>query len=169
MRTPLILAALLFTAGCTQPEPPAAQPGAEASLTFGSDGINGLDGQVPFTLPAVERAFEGFEVVSSPNGGEPVFHVRAPGSTDTLFVVSPDWTRGFVGSVSAVLPPSSGGLELRIGVTSYSALQERPGISCADFSCELPLPGGTLRLDFPATGDDPVLDQIAYVPLSAGP
>jgi hypothetical protein len=169
LKTSLILAALLLTACCTQPAPPEAQPRAEATLTLGPDGISGLDGQVPFTLPAIERAFEGFEVVSAPNTGEPVFHVREPGSPDTLFIVSPDWTRGFVGSVSAVLPASAGGLEIRAGVTPYSAVRARPAIRCADFSCELPLSSGTLRLNFPATGDDPVLAKIAYVPAANGP
>lgn len=169
MKTSLILSALLLTACCAQPAPPEAQPKAEATLTLGPNGISSLDGQVPFTLPAIERAFEGFEVVSAPNAGEPVFHVREPGSPDTLFVVSPDWTRGFIGSVSAVLPPAAGGLEIRAGLTRYSAVRDRQGIRCADFSCDLPLTAGTLRLNFPATGDDPVLDKIAYVPAPANP
>lgn len=169
LKTSLVIAALLLTACCTQPAQVAAEPSVEPVLTLGPDGISGLDGQVPFTLPAVERAFEGFEVVSVSNGGVPVFHVREPGTTGTLFIVSPDWTRGFVGSVSAVLPAPEGGFEIRAGATPYSAVQEWPGIRCAGFTCDLPLAAGTLRLNFPATGDDPVLDRIAYIPAPAGP
>jgi hypothetical protein len=169
LKTSLILAALLLTACCTQPAPPEAQPKAEATLTLGADGISSLNGQVPFTLPAIERAFEDFEVVAAPNAGEPVFHVREPGSPNTLFIVSPDWTRGFVGSVTAVLPPSAGGLEIQAGVTPQAALQERLGTACADFRCEIPLSGGSLILRFPAGGENPLLDEIAYVPAQNGP
>jgi len=169
LKTSLILAALLLTACCTQPAPPEAQPKAEATLTIGPDGISSLNGQVPFTLPAIERAFEGFEVVSAPNGGEPVFQVREPGSTDTLFIVSPDWTRGFVGSVTAVIPASAGSLEVRAGVTLQVALQARLGAACADQICEIPLSGGTLILRFPADGEDPLLQEIAYFRAPNGP
>lgn len=177
MKAGLILCAFLLTACCTQPAPVASEPAAEASLRIGPEGIIGLEGKVPFTLQAIERAFAGFEVVAAADAQQPVFHVREPSSEETLFIVTPDWTRGYVGSVSANLPGQSGTLEILVGVTPYSELRNtlpqpcagEPDLRDGPVSCDIALSAGTLRLDFPASRADPVLKQIAYFPGAARP
>ncbi len=177
MKVGLILCALLLTACCTQPAPVASERAAEASVRIGPEGIIGLEGQVPFTLQAIERAFAGFEVVAAADARQPAFHVREPGSEETLFIVTPDWTRGYVGSVSANLPGQSGPLEILVGVTAHSELRNslpqpctgEPGLRDGPVSCDIALSAGILRLDFPANRADPVLEQVAYFPQAPRP
>ncbi len=175
MKSCLILVALLLTACCTQPEPPAQVQAA--SLTITPDAINGFAGQVPFTLPAIERAFEGMDVVAAADVPEPAFHVREPGSAEPLFIVQPDWTRGYVGSVSASFLLGGEPREIKAGVTTYGELRDALPEPCSvqtnlqdgPVSCVIALSSGTLRLDFQGTGSDAVLGQIAFFPRAPGP
>lgn len=169
MKTGLILCALLLTACCSRPAPEVAQGPAEATLRIGPQGVAGLEGQAPFTLPAIERAFSGFDVVSMGDAEGPVFHVREPGTEVAVFIVSPDWTRGYIGAVSAKIP---GAPDMQAGVTPFSALPDSLARACTSVPamrdgpvrCETSLSAGTLRLEFPAGRGDPVLEQIAYFP-----
>lgn len=172
MKAGLILCALLLTASCMQPAPVTSVPAPDASIRIGPDGIIGLEGQVPFTLPAIERAFAGFDIVTAADAQQPAFHVREPGGEQALFIVTPDWTRGHVGAVSANVPAGAGTLEVTAGVTAYSelgaALQppciQPPDVRGGAVTCDIALPAGRLELEFPAGPGDPVLEQIAYFP-----
>lgn len=171
MKPVLILHALLLAACCTQPvQLPEEDKLPDASIRLGPAGITGLEGQLPFTLPAMERAFEGFEVVSVADPDLPAFHIRETGSRDAIFIVTPDWTRGFTGSITALVPSQSGPFRVEAGVTTYGQLPAdfiqnctvQPGSRDGPVFCEAPLPAGRLTLDFPASRADPVLEEIAY-------
>ncbi|MEX1251877.1 MAG: hypothetical protein WEA77_11860 [Hyphomonas sp.] len=175
MKSSLILCALLLTACCTQPEPPAQAQAASLTITQGA--INGFSGQVPFTLPAIERAFEGLEVVAAADAPEPAFHVQEHGSAVPLFTVRADWTRGYVGSVSASLLLGGAPREIKSGVTTYGELRGALPQPCSvqtnrqdgPVYCEIALSSGTLGLDFQGDGSAAVLGQIAYFPRAPGP
>ena len=173
MRMGLVLGGTLLAACCTQAPPVGAEPAARtASVVITADGIAGFEGDVPFTLPAIERAFAGMEVVAAPNADVPAFLVRPPGETTTWFVVRPDWTRGQVGSIAAIVPGASESTEFQVGISSTSETQTIPELACTvpsgardgDLVCEASGAAGVLRLSFIAGKGDPVLDQIAYIP-----
>lgn len=151
---------LLLAAGCTQPAHAPNNTQTAPSVTIGPDGIAGLDGQVPFTLPAIERAFPGFDVVALQAEGVPVFHVRERGSETAVFVVSPDWTRGFAGAFTAIVPAAGGSLEAQAGASRLAAL----GPACSNQTCAVALQSGTLRLRFASGAGDATLEEIAYFP-----
>lgn len=78
---------------------------AEA-IVIGPDGVAGLNSAAPFKLQTLEKAFPGLDVVPGPvsQEGAASFSVRLPGSTQESLRIEPDWTRGFVGSVSSRAP-----------------------------------------------------------------
>jgi hypothetical protein len=151
MRCGLASLTLLLAACCTQPAHAPANAQGAPSVMIGPDGIAGLDGQVPFTLAAIERAFPGFDVVALQVDGLPAFHVREPGSEAAVFVVSPDWTRGFAGAFTAILPVAGGSLAA-------------PNPPCSARTCTVALQSGALRLRFSSDASDAVLEEIVYFP-----
>lgn len=163
MRCGLASLTLLLAACCTQPAHAPANAQAAPSVMIGPDGIAGLDGQVPFTLAAIERAFPGFDVVALQVDGLPAFHVREPGSEAAVFVVSPDWTRGFAGAFTAILPVAGGSLAAEAGASSLAALNP----PCSARTCTVALQSGTLRLRFSSDASDAVLEEIVYFPYKA--
>lgn len=171
MRIALVLGGGLLAACCTQAAPVAVEPAPQAAVIIvTADGIAGFEGDVPFTLPAIERAFSGMDVVAAPGADVPAFHVRAPGSEATLFIVRPDWTRGHVGNVAAIVPEAGKNSEFQAGVSRASELREMGctappgGARDGALICEVPVQAGVLRFSFPASRDDPLLEQIAYFP-----
>lgn len=176
MRIGFILAVSLLAACGTQAAPLETERSAEPAVMLTASGIAGFEGDVPFTLPAIERAFAGMEVVAAPDTEIPAFHVRPEGAGPAVFIVRPDWTRGFVGSVAAVVPGGSLGREVQAGVTLASDVRAMPGLSCnvpsgardGGLSCEAGIGGGVLALTFPASQGDPVLERIAYFPPVSG-
>lgn len=166
MKPALILTVLLSAACCAQPAPQANAP--EPSITLTEDGIAGLDGQIPFTLPAIERAFPGLDVVAAPAPESPAFEVREPGSNAALFVVAPDWTLGFVGSISTQVPAKGGPISLQAGVSTLEDLPESLQQRChapanGPVSCTVPLASGSLILGFSSFSGALTLDSVAYV------
>ena len=173
MRMGVVLGGTLLAACCTQAPPVGAEPAARtASIVITADGIAGFEGDVPFTLPAIERAFAGMEVVAAPNADVPAFLVRPPEEATALFVVRPDWTRGYVGSIAAIVPGASENIEFQVGVSNARDTQAVPELACTEPSgardgalvCEASRAAGVLRFSFRAGKGDPVLDQIAYIP-----
>ena len=173
MRMGVVLGGTLLAACCTQAPPVGAEPAARTpSVVITAGGIAGFEGDVPFTLPAIERAFAGMEVVAAPNADVPAFLVRPPEEATALFVVRPDWTRGYVGSIAAIVPGASENIEFQVGVSSTNRPQTIPELACTVPSgardgaliCEASRVAGVLRLSFRASRGDPVLDQIAYAP-----
>ena len=173
MRMGLVLGGTLLAACCTRAPPVGAEPAAQtAGVVITADGIAGFEGDVPFTLPAIERAFAGMEVVAAPNADVPAFLVRPPGETTAWFVVRPDWTRGQVGSIAAIVPGASESTAFQVGVSSTSQTRTVPELACTVPSgardgalvCEASRAAGVLRFSFREGKGDPVLDQIAYIP-----
>lgn len=173
MRPGFVLGGALLAACCTQAPPVGAEPASRtASVVITADGIVGFEGDVPFTLPAIERAFAGMEVFAAPNADVPAFLVRPPGEATAWFVVRPDWTRGYVGSIAAIVPGASESTEFQVGISSTSETQTIPELACTVPSgaldgaliCEASRAAGVLRFSFRAGKRDPVLDQIAYFP-----
>ena len=173
MRMGLVLGGTLLAACCTQAPPVGAEPAVPAAgVVITADGIAGFEGDVPFTLPAIERAFAGMEVFAAPNADVPAFLVRPPGEATAWFVVRPDWTRGYVGSIAAIVPGASESTEFQVGISSTSETQTIPELACTVPSgardgaliCEASRTAGVLRFSFRAGKGDPVLDQIAYIP-----
>ena len=72
-------------------------------LTISPKGVASLTGPTPFTLPAVEAAFPGFDVipVTDPATGVATFEVRPEGSETARFLVASDWSRGQVATVTS--------------------------------------------------------------------
>lgn len=165
MKPALILTAVLLAACCTQPAPQANAP--EPSITLTEDGIAGLDGQIPFTLPAIERAFPGLDVVAAPTPENPAFEVREPRSNAALFVVAPDWTLGFVGSITTQVPAGGGPISLRPGVSTLEDLPESLQQRCdvpagGPARCTVQLASGSLILGFSSFSGARTLYSVAY-------
>lgn len=168
-RLALVLAS--FLAACGTPEGRNGN-GEGAAHTIGPDGAAGLAGQTPFTVPAMERAFPGLEVVSISDPETPAFHIRVPGSQTPLFVVTPDWTRGYAGAVATRSASVTGPDGLRAGVTAYTQLPEswradcmvEPGWRDGPMTCERQSADGAFRLVFPPSRADPVLEEMVYLP-----
>jgi hypothetical protein len=173
MKRTLVLPALLLASCCTQPlSEPAPPPAPAEAVTVTASGIEGLSGQIPFTLPSIERAFPGFTIVTDEEDGVPVFSVREPGSKSDLFRLRPDWSRGFIGSVSVLVPGAAGPAELTPGQSPFTDLPAEiandctPGPTPTDgpFSCTVALSTGTLILDFPSARYTARLESARYVP-----
>lgn len=176
----LTLAAVLILAACEAPEDaPQREPPPEAAQ-FGAsearfDLASGLAGRAPFTLPAMEAAFPGYQVISrleDPAAGTPpAFEVHAAGSDDALFVITPDWSRGRVGEVSTTHLGVGGPLGVRAGLTPQSEVIATFGEACAPAGdpaggapgCEVSADGARLRLEFAEEGDDPLLNRIVLL------
>lgn len=177
MKPVCITAAFLLAACCTQPAPPQETHAPEPAFILTPDGIAGIEGRVPFTLPAIERAFEGLDVVAVPTTEMPAFEVREPGSRTALFRVVPDWTLGFAGTVSVLVPGEVGPAELLPGVSSFNDLpvdiartcKPEPGFRDGPVSCTIALSGGTVILGFPASRQVPLLESVRYIPDTPAP
>ena len=159
----IVLSTLL--AACGTPDGEAT---AEAAYTIGPEGAGNLTGETPFTLPAIERAFSGLDVVAVSVTGTPVFEVREPGRSAALYVVTPDWTRGYAGAVGTASPDVAGPKNLRAGMSRLSDVPTPLKASCAEPSaagaitlvCDSP----GFRLEFSGTGADPLLARQTYLP-----
>lgn len=165
LRAACLFPVFLLTA-CGTPERGAAAPEPGAVLRIGPSGTMGLTAATPFTLPALERAFPGFEVVAVQQAGQPAFNITEPGDIAPVFVVTPDWTRGYAGAVATADRRVEGPGGMRAGVTRHSQLPEDWQSDCggAPLTCEQ-LEGGTgLRLEFASGEADPVLAQMIYLP-----
>jgi hypothetical protein len=177
----LVVAAGLLFASCEAPETGAGRP-AEAGHPAGAPPAPGradpagLPGRMPFTLPAVQQAFPGLEVVAVPEDPEkaalPRFDVRAPGDTAPLYQLSPDWTRGLVGEVASDHPAISGPGGLRPGTTrraeaiaalNTAACEPAAGPDAPPFACEAPAGGAVLRLEFSGDTGDAVLVRLVWL------
>lgn len=168
--TRLALACALALAACGTPEGRNANgtEAADAAYTIGPDGAAGLLAQTPFTVPAMERAFPGLEVVTHSDPDTPAFHIRKAGSKTPLYIVTPDWTRGYAGAVATRSAEVSGPGGLRAGTSRLSEVAAPLKASCAapetarDIS--LVCQSGRLRLEFGGTGGDLLLLQQTYLP-----
>jgi thiol-disulfide isomerase/thioredoxin len=117
----------------------AALSDVAAPPVIGPDGAMRLTGETPFTLEAVKLAFPGRDIVANQaaeNGAPfPVFEIRTPPAAgiagSVLYVVEPDWTRGYVASVRAVSPEVTGPDGGRIGTLRLSALAPSTRLSCS--------------------------------------
>ncbi|MBA4227928.1 MAG: hypothetical protein C0456_15000 [Hyphomonas sp.] len=166
MTRPTLLALCLILAACAVPD--GTPDTGAAGYTISADGAGGLRAQTPFTVPAMERAFPGLEVITVAEGDMPAFHIREPGSTAPLYIVTPDWTRGYAGAVATRSASVTGPDGIRAGVTRYSELAEswrsdcraEPDLRDGPITCERP----GIRLSFPASRDDPVLAEIVFLP-----
>ncbi|MFN7179270.1 hypothetical protein [Hyphomonas sp.] len=173
MKRALVLLALLLASSCTQPLPEPAPPPAPAeAVTVTASSIEGLSGQIPFTLPSIERAFPGFTIVADEEDGVPIFSVREPGSDADLFRLRPDWSRGFIGSVTVLVPGDTGLVELQPNVSPFTDLPAEIAQACnpepaptdGPFSCTVALSTGELILAFPSARYAPRLESARYVP-----
>lgn len=165
----LACAFALLLAACGTPDGGAAneQAGGPA-YTISAEGAGSLRAQTPFTVPAIERAFPGLEVVTLSGADLPAFHIREAGSAAPLYIVTPDWTRGYAGAVSTASPHVSGPGGLRAGI---SRRNEAPADLTA--TCTAPETGGDItliceagrfRLEFTGAGDNPLLARQTYLP-----
>lgn len=159
----IVLSTLLAACGT-----PDGEASAEAAYTIGPEGAGNLKGETPFTLPAIERAFHGLDVLAVSVTGTPVFEVREPGSSAALYVVTPDWTRGYAGAVGTASPDVAGPNNLRAGMSRLSDVPIALKANCAE-----PSPAGAVtlvcdspgfRLEFSGTGADPLLARQTYLP-----
>lgn len=167
--TPHALAFALLLAACGTPDGQAENGDASAgAYTIGPDGAGGLKAPTPFTVPAMERAFPGLEVVTVSEGGLPAFHIREAGSAAPLYIVTPDWTRGYAGAVAATSAEVTGPGGLRAGVSKLSDAPANLQAACAapEASGEITLSCETdrFRLEFSGAGDDPLLARQTYLP-----
>ncbi|AXE65207.1 hypothetical protein BBF93_14015 [Hyphomonas sp. CACIAM 19H1] len=161
----LSLCLALILAACGTP---VGQSGGEAAYFIGPEGAANLTAETPFTVPALERAFLGLDVVTIPDADMPAFHVREAGSTAPLYVVTPDWTRGYAGAVATTSPDVAGPGGVRVGASRLAdvpeALKTRcappPTVSDIGLVCESP----HFRLEFRGTGADPLLARQTYLP-----
>jgi thiol-disulfide isomerase/thioredoxin len=143
-------------------------------VAISAEGVAGLTGETPFTIGAIEAAFPDHEIVSSLEdttaGPIPVFLVRAPGSTETLLTLRPDWTRGFVGSVSAQSVQQDDGRRAEVGAT-YAAGSPLPGTSACENAkdsgaviCSGQSATGELKAQFVTVSEDEMrLDALEFV------
>lgn len=168
--TRLTLACALALAACGTPEGRSASgTGAgETAYTIGPDGAAGLKAQTPFTVPAMERAFPDLEVVTISDPETPAFHIRETGSEMPLYIVTPDWTRGYVGAVATRSVEVSGPGGLRAGESRLSEVASPLKANCAppetQSDISLVCESGRLRLEFSGTGGDLLLLQQTYLP-----
>lgn len=178
MKRALILPAIFLAACCTQPPPlPAPPPEPAEAVTVTGSGVEDIGGKIPFILPAIERAFPGFIIVANEEDGIPVFGVREPGSETDLFRLEPDWSRGFIGTVTVLVPSDTGTVELQPNATPITDLPADVAQACKpeqprpndDQSCEVPLSTGTLILNFPAARSTRKLNSASYVPNPPAP
>ena len=168
--TRLALACALALAACGTPEGRNGS-GAEAEdgpYTISADGAAGLAAQTPFTVPAMEGAFPGLEVVTLSDPDTPAFHIRETGSEVPLYIVTPDWTRGYAGAVATRSAKVSGPGGLRAGASRLSEVAAPLKSSCAapetESDISLVCESGRLRLEFAGTGGDLLLQQQTYLP-----
>ena len=162
------LACALILAACGTPEGGTGQNSAQAAYEISPDGAGGLMAQTPFTVPAIERAFPELEVVTVSDAALPAFHVREAGSQTPLYIVTPDWTRGYAGAVSTASPDVSGPGGLRAGLSRLSEAPAALTSTCAapetagdiTLICE----AGRFRLEFTGAGNNPLLTRQTYLP-----
>ncbi|MGE6699311.1 hypothetical protein ACQKH5_16560 [Hyphomonas sp. NPDC076900] len=161
---PSLLLALILAACGT----PAGHSGDEAAYFIGPEGASSLTAETPFTVPALERAFPGLDVVTIPDADMPAFHIREAGSSAPLYVVTPDWTRGYAGAVATTSPDVAGPGGVRAGASRLADVPEGLKTRCAPpqtaseigLVCENP----HFRLEFSGTGADPLLVRQTYLP-----
>lgn len=147
---------------------PQAGNGDAGTYTIGPDGAARLSEATPFTVPALERAFPGLDVVAFNEAGLPVFHIRAPGETEPLYIVTPDWTRGYAGAVATETGEVSGPGGLRAGKSQLGDVPAELKASCAppeaggeiDLVCE----SGRFRIEFAGEGESAVLIRQTFLP-----
>ncbi|PKP80500.1 MAG: hypothetical protein CVT79_14530 [Alphaproteobacteria bacterium HGW-Alphaproteobacteria-18] len=160
--THLTLAVIVILAACAAPE------NAQAPYTIGPEGAGGLSAQTPFTVPAIERAFPGLDVITVAETDLPAFHIREAGSETPLYIVTPDWTRGYAGAVATTSPDVIGPGRLRAGLSHLSDVPATLPPTCAapetpgeiTLVCETP----GFRLEFSGAGNDPLLARQTYLP-----
>jgi len=144
--------------------------------TISQTGAMGINGPVPFTLPAIEAAFPGLVVTSHIDSGDgtdlPVFHVSAPDAAKPRYIVEPDWSRGFVGRVRTSDPAVEGPNGLRTGQSRYSDLRQEAIVGCVPsgagsdlrITCQSSNTLPSLQLDFKADGGGaPLLVEMSYL------
>ncbi len=112
------------------------QAARRALPTIGPDGAMQLSGPTVFDVRAVEAAFPGHEVVPVTDSATKtsVFHVRARGETSPRFIIASDWTRGYVGKVTAVDPSVTGPDGMVIGRTQLQAMPAALQTRCEPYS-----------------------------------
>lgn len=158
--------------GETRKDTPAPHAGdtnaADNLLYIGPEGAGGLTASIPFTVQAAERAFPGYEIVSAGSADTPAFEVRAPGNEAPVFIITPDWTRGFAGAVSTGDSAVAGPGGIRAGLTR---LGEVPGALTADCAApdktggyDLVCQTASFRLEFKGTGEDALLARQTWLP-----
>lgn len=141
---------------------------SEMTHTIGPEGAGGLTAATPFTVPAMERAFPGLEVITVVGADMPTFHIYEATNSAPVYVVTPDWTRGYAGAVSTGLPDVTGPDGLRAGVSRLSEAPQPLKENCAapemagdiTLICESP----NFRLEFSGPGPDPLLARQTYLP-----
>lgn len=141
---------------------------ADALLRIGPDGAGQLTGGFPFTVQAAERAFPGYEVVSAGDAETPALQVRRPGSEAAVFIITPDWTRGFAGAVSTGDSAVAGPGGIRAGVTRLGGVPDGLKTGCAvpdepageSLVCET----ASFRLEFQGTGEEALLTRQTWLP-----
>ncbi|MBY9068478.1 hypothetical protein K1X12_16370 [Hyphomonas sp. WL0036] len=162
------LASILLLTACTAPEGKAGPGEADAPYRIGPDGAAGLTEAAPFTVPAMERAFEGLEVVSLPDPDLPAFEARIPATGAPLYVVTPDWSRGYTGAVSTSAADVAGPGGIRAGRSRLSDVAEELKAACAPpeeageivLVCE----SDRFRLEFTGETGNPLLARQTYLP-----
>lgn len=166
---PHTLAFALILAACGTPEGEAGNGETVAgAYTIGPEGAAGLAAETPFTVPAIERAFPGLEVVTVAEGDLPAFHIRKAGNEAPLYIVTPDWTRGYAGAVAATSAEVYGPEGLRAGISRLSDAPARLKTACAppempgEITLVCQMPG--FRLEFSGAGSDPLLTRQTYLP-----
>lgn len=165
MTRPALLSLCVILAACGTP---AGQADGGAAYTIGPEGAVNLKAATPFTLPAIERAFPGLDVVTMPDPEMPAFHVRGAGSAAPLYIVTPDWTRGYTGAVATASPDVAGPGGVRAGVSRLADVPEALKTGCAPpetaseitLACESP----HYRLEFSGAGANPLLVRQTYLP-----
>ena len=171
----LTLSAILAIAACEAPEdapgeapPLTAEAGQAESTRTHFDQAAGLAGRAPFTLPSMQSAFPGHEIISRSKdaaaGTPPAFEVRAAGSDKALFLVTPDWSRGQVGEVSTTSAAVEGPNGMRVGASRQSEAVAAFSEACAAQTCEATIAGERLSLEFSGEGEDPLLTRLVWLP-----
>lgn len=166
--TRLSLVCALILAACGTPEGGAGTGEAGAAYTIGPDGAGDLTAQTAFTVPAIERAFPGLEVVTVSDPSLPAFHIREAGDGAPLYIVTPDWTRGYAGAVSTEAGEVSGPGGLRAGTSRLSDTPADLKSACTlpetEGEITLTCEAGRFRLEFSSRGSDPLLARQTYLP-----
>ncbi|MFN4023712.1 MAG: hypothetical protein ACK4MQ_02675 [Hyphomonas sp.] len=177
---PIALSACLILAACTAADLPDGTPNNEPAssagesrpagslLHIGPEGAGGLTASIPFTVQAAERAFPGYDVVSAGEAEAPAFHVRPPGSEAPVFIITPDWSRGFAGAVSTGDSAVAGPGGVRAGLTRLGDVPEALTADCAapdkTGAYDLVCAAGSFRLEFKGTGEDALLARQTWLP-----